>query len=160
MPNHEHAKHKTSNKLNHETFTDNLNRIRYPKPSNVIPLGTNDQEEFEAPESSLLNRITTEGLKFALTKINNLVFDGKKQDEKLAETISTAIIHGIPNLLLPTFPTIPNIFQNAFGKSEKIDETNNRAGSAISVIEIQPDVKAAQNVGIKRVKLPNDPYLM
>ena len=124
VPKHEYAMQKTPNKLNHETFSNNNNRIIYPKPSNANPLGTNDQEEFEETESSLLNRITTEGLKFALSKINNLVFDGKKEDEKLAETISTTIIHGIPNLLLPTFPTIPNIFQNAFGKSEKIDETN------------------------------------
>ena len=145
VPNYEHAMHKTSNKLNHETFTDNLNRIRYPKPSSVIPLDTNDQEEFEAPESSLLNRITSEGLKFALSKINNLVFDGKKQDEKLAETISTAIIHGIPNLLLPTFPTIPNIFQNAFGKSEKIDETNKTIDLKTSASNVVPTELASNN---------------
>ena len=53
-----------------------------------------------------------------------------------------------------------SVLTKSTSKTKKIDETNNRAGSAISVIEIQPDVKAAQNVGIKRVKLPNDPYLM
>ena len=69
-------------------------------------------------QSSLLNRLTTEGLKIALKQVNNLVFDGKRQDEKLAETLSSAIIHGIPNLLTPEIPKLHEIFRNPFAASD------------------------------------------
>ena len=51
-----------------------------------------------------------------LSQVNNLVFDGKRQDEKLAEAISLALVNDLPNLLVPELHNIPNVL-GSFGNS-------------------------------------------
>ena len=103
--------------------------------------------ESTVPESSLLNRLTANGLKFALKHVNNLIFDGKRQDEKLAETISTAIIHDIPNLLIPELPKLPQIFSNPFAASkEESNEDNNTRPS---------DLKTSASINSPTSTLPS-----
>lgn len=136
VPGSNYAVGNNKNKVNQHL--DNIDRVQYHEPTLPVYLDSNDQKEIPKPESSLLNRITTEGLKFAINKINNLVFDGKKHEDNLAETISTAIIHDIPNLLLPTFPKIPNIFQNTFGSLKNADESNKTNDLKTSASNIVP----------------------
>ena len=138
MPNNKHGEGTTKGKVNQNHYIDKNNNIQHYEPSNLIKLGNYDEKEVEKAESSLLNRITTEGLKFALSKINNLVFDGEKYDDNLAETISTSIIHDIPNLLLPTLPKIPNIFQNAFEDSKNVEDSNKTTDLKTSASNILP----------------------
>ena len=98
-------------------------------------------------ESSLLNRLTANGLKFALKHVNNLVFDGKRQDEKLAETISTAIIHDIPNLLIPELPKLPQIFSNPFADSNVESNKDNNV--------TPDDLKTAASINSQTSTLPS-----
>ena len=137
-PNNKYVVGTTKSNVNQHHYIDKYNNVQHHEPSNSVPLGTYDEKEVEKVESSLLNRITTEGLKFALSKINNLVFDGEKYDDNLAETISTTIIHDIPNLLLPTLPKIPNIFQNAFEDSKNVKDDNKTSDLKTSASNILP----------------------
>jgi hypothetical protein len=123
--------HKTNNNEFPDSpyYFDNKvsSNIVFDTPTTISQSEPIEKEETPTQQSSLLNRLTTEGLKFVLGHVNNLVFDGKRQDEKLAEIISTAIIHDIPNLLTPQLPEIPNIFLGPFGSSkdtEKVDNTD------------------------------------
>ena len=137
-PNDKHVVETTKSKVNQNHYIDKYNNVQVYEPPNLVDLGTYDEKVVEKGESSLLNRITTEGLKFALSKINNLVFDGEKYDENLADTISTTIIHDIPNLLLPTLPKIPNIFQNAFKDSKNAQDANKTTDLKTSASNILP----------------------
>lgn len=121
--------HRTKNKEfpdTHQYFDNKVSsNIVYEIPATTIQSKPVKKDEAGTQQSSLLNRLTTEGLKFALGQVNNLVFDGKRQDDELAETISTAIVHGIPNLLTPTLPGIPNIFLSPFGSSKDTETVDN-----------------------------------